>query len=150
MRCWCSKPQSVTFQSLDSDSLLITTFTLAPRPTCLRQFLDHLISPLLPPPISSGCRRSTSQLHPLPTSFPGTDRRLPGRHPHPPTQPAFAARSAPCTACLHPPLAFTQVHVDPWGFACRRSLRASMSCLPPRVMFRFPSSSGTCFLWMSF
>ena len=55
--------------SLSTLPLIITTFILPPFPTCLIWVLGSFIYPLLPPPISSGRRRRTSQLHPLPTSF---------------------------------------------------------------------------------
>ena len=84
---------------------MIITFILSPCPTCLSRFLDSFLlidSPLLPPPISSGRRRSTSQLHPLPTYFPSPELRPPGRCPPPPLL-ASTARSAPRTACLRLP-----------------------------------------------
>ena len=140
MRWWCSKPQSVTSQSLDSANFIITTFIISPRPTFLSRFLDRFISLLLPPPISSGHFCSTSQLHPIPISFPGQELHPRGSRPHPPP-PASSARSAPRAACLHlpsypasfapplPPSSFTQVPVGPWGLSRRRSLR--LPCVPP-------------------
>ena len=81
-------------------------FVLSPRPTCLCHFLDRFISPLLPPPISGGCRRNTSQLHPLPTSFPGTELLPPGCLPQPLTPPSSNACSAYRAVCLCLPLYF--------------------------------------------
>ena len=68
--------------SLITLPLVITTVILALRPTCLSQFLDHFIPPLLPPPISSGRCRRTSKSHPLSPYFPGTELCPPGRLPH--------------------------------------------------------------------
>ena len=99
----------MTAQSLDSEDI-INTFILAPLPTCLSHFLNHFVSPPPTAPISSGHCCSTSHLHLLPTSFPGTEHRPPGRCPHPiPARfrrllytsrllPAFAVVS--CIICL--------------------------------------------------
>ena len=91
----------VVFQASVSDCsitrlcrVMINTFILAPRPTCLSRFLDYFVSHFLPPPISSVRHLRTSHLHPLPTSFPGRERRPTGRRPHPP--PASLRRSL-CT-----------------------------------------------------
>ena len=44
---------------------MITAFILAPHTTCLRRFLYRFISPLLPPPISSGSHRRTYHFYTL-------------------------------------------------------------------------------------
>ena len=121
----------VVFQASVSDCsiprlcrVMINTFILAPRPTCLSRFLDYFVSPLLPPPISIVRHLRTSHLHSLPTSFPGTERRSTGRRPHPPPaslrRSICALRRVPASAvksCVvhpsFPPLFFTQIPFGP-------------------------------------
>ena len=98
------------FQASVSDCSILTLcrfydyhFYAIPRPTCIRRFLDRFISSLLPPPLMSGHCCNTSKLHLLPTSFPDTERRLPGSCPHPPTrQPSLLALRPAPHACVGP------------------------------------------------
>ena len=115
----------VVFQASVSDCsisrlccFMINTFIIDPRPTCLSRFLDYFVSPLLPPPISSVRHLRTSHLHPLPTSFPGTERRPTGRCPHPP--PASLRRSL-CTQ-----------HPTPYACVCLRVPHRSPPCVWPQ------------------
>ena len=45
--------------------------------------------------------------------------------------------------------ACSQVPVGPWGLTCCGSIRASVYCLPPHVIHRFPSYFLTWFLCVS-
>ena len=103
-----------------------------------------IISSLLPPPISSGCCCSTSLSHPLPTSFPGTERHPPERRSHmPPAIPRLSSlypvpHSCVCRriprplAAPFPPSACNQVPVIPWGLSRRGSLHIPYF-LPPSL-----------------
>ena len=106
-----SEPQSLTAQSLESAASMITTFNLVPRPTCLSRFLGCFVPPPPTKTISSGRCCITSNLHPLPNSFPGTERRPPRRRPQPPPvslhHSLCAPRRVPASAIvshiIHPP-----------------------------------------------
>ena len=143
---------------------MIITFILSPCPTCLSRFLDSFLlidPPLLPPPISSGRRRSTSQLHPLPTYFPSPELRPPGRCPPPPLL-ASTARSAPRTACLRLPSYYAPFApprclprpaprslLAPGGSPVAGLYSPLVSLLPPRVLRRLLSYFGSWLLWVS-
>ena len=143
MRWWCYKPHSVTDQSLDSAAFIITTFMLAPRATCLCHFLVSFISSLLPIPISNGRCRRTSQLHPLPTSFTGTECRPTGSHPQT-TTPASLRHSLYAPRCIPtsvvashvvlPPVAALGLHPGP----CR-PLGVLLSWVSTRICVPTPS-----------
>ena len=144
--------------------LVIPTLIIAPRPTWLSHFLDSfrfVTSPSCQPPSSEIVVVEPLSYTCSPPPF--LDRNafhLYAAHTNPPT--ASAARSSPRAARLHLPLypelfnplfplsSCTQVSVVPWGFARCGSLRTSLFRLPPCVLLRFLSSSGTWFLWVSF
>ena len=64
---------------------MIITFNLVPHPTCISRFLNRFVSPPPTFPISSSFRCITSTLHPIPTYFPGMERRPLGHIPPPPS-----------------------------------------------------------------
>ena len=102
MRWW--SPTSVRdCSSLRTLPLVIINFILSPCSTCLRRFLGYFIPPPAIAPIISGSHIRTSQSHPLPYSFPGTERH-PTEVSHTHHPPASATRSRPCAAylCLMP------------------------------------------------
>ena len=116
--------------------------------------------PLLPNPISSGHRCSTSQLHPLPTSFTGTGLHPPGLFPHPPPTSLRRLLCAPhrvpasviVSSIVRPPVAGLSLCPGPYRTlgVIQEGLSVSLvSCLPPYVMCRFLSSSGYWLLWVS-
>ena len=147
--------------------LVITTFILSPRPTYLICFLDRFISSPATSPHQQWLPPPHLYVTPAPlTTFPEHNTvHLDVAHTrHPPTS---AARSAPLiAACLRftpypasvrppPPLPLYQPQtaprslLDPGGLPAAVPSVCLVSRLPPYVIRRLLSSSGTWFLWLS-
>ena len=132
---------------------MINAFILAPRPTCISRFLGRFFLPPSYRPSSVAFVVAAPLIYTCsPPPFLACNAiHLDVSHTHP--LPSSAARSASRYAFLRLPLyttpfsprlpssACTQVPVRSWGFACRRSLRVSVSRLPPHVLLHLPSSS---------
>ena len=126
---------------------MITTFNLFPRTTCLSCFLDRFVSVPSTAPIISGHCRSTTSLQPLPTYFPGTERRPSRRRPHPPPdslrRSLCAPRRMPASAIVSHVVCSTVSSLGLQPGPCRpigvQPLRVSRRlCVPPSTLCAAP------------
>ena len=134
-----------------------------PLPPHLSQpFLDisSFPHPSYCPPKVAVCCCSTSMSHSIPASFPREKRGPPGFCTHPPPDnflySSLSSRRMPDTPSISasvisqlPPSSCTQAPVISWGFEhCKFLQDYAPLPLPPCVLLRFPSSSGSWYLFM--